>query len=372
MILKIYLTTKLLIKNQLSGYPEIVEKFENDFKSYIGKKYSLTFHNGSSAIRASINSLGMEDHSEILIPSYCFHSPADQVSISGYKNIFIKNNIETLTVSVNDLEKKISKKTKAVIIVHPFGFSCEINEIVELCKKYNLYLIEDCSHSHGGSYDNKKLGSYGDVSIFSLQNNKAISAGEGGIALTNSKKLYLKMSFYGHYSRHKKELENTNFAKYSFTGWGEKLRAHPLGIAIAYVDLKFINRINKNKNKIYEILLKKICNPKLSIIKKVEKSIPGGFFSGIPIIFKNKKDLKKAKELFKKHKINMNDDPWPDLNNMEVYNRDIRENLMKKELIYKDEIKDLKLFNSNNILLIPWKKFLNSNYSKIVKIINEI
>ena len=105
-----------------------------------------------------------------------------------------------------------------------------MKEIKKICKEFNLKLIEDCSHAHGASFDGNKIGSFGDISCFSLQGAKAIAAGEGGIAVTDNYDYFLRMSAYGHFNRNEKDfLEKDNLKIYAKTGLSKKLRAHPLG-----------------------------------------------------------------------------------------------------------------------------------------------
>ena len=252
-LIKIVKLNISFLKNELSGYPVSVKKFEYDFAKFIGKNFGITFCNGTSSIEAAIYALNLSDHDEILVTSSNFHASIGPIKNLNYKPIFIDIDKDTLTINCDDLKKKINSKSKALLVVHPWGYPCNMDEICKIVKDYDLKLIEDCSHSHGAKYKDKMIGSFADISCFSLQGAKSIKAGEGGICLTNDKDYLLRMSTYGHFNRHEKELEQKNdLKKFSKTGISKKLRAHPLGISLADVDLKNLSAINKYKNEIYD------------------------------------------------------------------------------------------------------------------------
>tara|TARA_Y100000741_G_C18211947_1_gene542064 strand:+ start:33 stop:764 length:732 start_codon:yes stop_codon:yes gene_type:complete len=196
-----------------------------------------------------------------------------------------------------------------------------MDEVLKVVKENNLKLIEDCSHAHGALYDNKKIGSFSDVSCFSLQGGKAIAAGEGGIALTNNKNYLLRMSIYGHFNRNENELNlNHDLKKYSKTGLSKKLRAHPLGISVATVDFDNLQKINNSKEKIYQKIDQILLNYKtVNSIKQNEKSVRGGMFGGYPLVFDDITKFNEIEECFKNFKINLRPYPWLAHHKMELY-----------------------------------------------------
>tara|TARA_B110001454_G_scaffold37426_1_gene36932 strand:+ start:1596 stop:2729 length:1134 start_codon:yes stop_codon:yes gene_type:complete len=320
-ILKIIRLNLSFIKREISGYPETVKKFEKNFANFIGKDYGITFCNGTSAIEAAIYALGFKHGDEILVPSSNFHSSLGPIKNLNYKPIFVDIDKQSITIDCTDLKKKITNKSKGLLIIHPFGYPCNMDEVLKIVKENNLKLIEDCSHAHGALYDNKKIGSFSDISCFSLQGGKAIAAGEGGISLTNNKKYFLRMSIYGHFNRHENELiDDIDLKKYSKTGISKKLRAHPLGISLATVDFENLKKLNNCKEKIYnkidQILLK---YETVNSIKLNEKSLRGGMFGGYPIIFDDITKLNEIEGSFKKFKIILKPYPWLAHHKMEIY-----------------------------------------------------
>lgn len=176
-------------------------------------------------------------------------------------------------INIDEIEKKITAKTKAIVVTHMWGYPCEMDKLREIANKYNLYLLEDCSHAHGGSYKGKKLGEWGDVAAFSLQGNKIITGGEGGILITNNKQVYERAILLGHYNKRcKKEIDKeSTIYKYAVTGKGMKLRAHPLAIRIAYEQFKHLNEINEQKQIFANIIIKELEDIKgLEVIKPID------------------------------------------------------------------------------------------------------
>tara|TARA_Y100000748_G_C15454142_1_gene472181 strand:+ start:225 stop:1361 length:1137 start_codon:yes stop_codon:yes gene_type:complete len=331
-MIKSFLIVKILIeklirlnlsflKREISGYPDIVKKFEVIFSKFVGKKYGLTFCNGTSSIEAAIYALNLSKEDEILTTSSNFHASIGPIKNLGYKIIFVDIDEDTFTIDCSDLERKINSKTKALLIVHPWGYPCDMDAIVRIVKKNNLKLIEDCSHAQGAIYNKQKVGSFADISCFSFQGAKAIKAGEGGIALTDQKNYYLRMSMYGHFNRHRELLENNeDLKKFKNTGLSKKLRAHPLGISMAYVDYKNLKTLNKYKNEIYNEIEKIIRNyNSIKLMKLNEKAERGGFFGGYPIFLKSTENISEIKEIFQKFKINLIKYPWYSHHQMDIF-----------------------------------------------------
>ncbi len=359
--LKLVYLNIFFLKRNISGYPKIVKDFEKSFAEFIGKKNGLTFCNGTSSIEAAIYALDLKPNSEILIPSSTFHATIGPIVNLNYIPKFVDIDRETLTIDCDDLENKINDKTKALIIVHPWGFPCNMDKVIEIVKKYNLKLIEDCSHSHGAIYNEKKIGSFGDISCFSLQGNKAIAAGEGGIALTDDNTYFFRMSIYGHFNRHQKEMEELKiFDRFSKTGISKKLRAHPLGIALAKIDFDNLLTMNKYKIDIYEKIDFILNNNKhIKPLNLNQKSIRGGFFGGYPLLINKLDNIEKIKRIFQMNDFKLTQYPWLLHHKMRIFNSE-----------------DIQLPTTENIsdrfflLNIPF--FLNFKFKKFKKCLEKI
>ena len=201
--IKMLLASKQIFFNEVTYYPPLVLKFERNFAKYIGKRHGLTFCNGTSSIEAALFALGIDKGDEVIVPSCTFHASIDPILNLGAVPVFVDIDMVSGSILISDLIDKISLNTKCIIVVHLFGNVANIGSISALAKSKQIMVLEDVSHAHGALYEGKKVGSFGDISCFSLQGAKAISAGEGGIALTDDERLLSLMSMYGHFGRHK-------------------------------------------------------------------------------------------------------------------------------------------------------------------------
>jgi dTDP-4-amino-4,6-dideoxygalactose transaminase len=146
------------------------------------------------------------------------------------------------------MEAKITKKTKAILLVHVWGNLCDLEALKKIAKKHNLKIVEDCSHAHGAKYKGKMAGIFGDVGCFSLQASKLLPAGEGGILVTNNREYYERSLAFGHYDRLADLSEKSKYRKFMLTGMGYKYRAHPAAIALANSCLSELDERNGIRN----------------------------------------------------------------------------------------------------------------------------
>ena len=161
---------------------------EEEFKKHLRVNYAISFNSGRSALMAILDALGIKKGDEILLQAFTCNSAVNPILNFGAKPVFVDVD-ETINLDPEDLEKKITKKSKAVMIQHTFGWPAKIDEILEICKKYNLYLIEDCAHSLGAKFHGKFCGTFGDASFFSFGRDKIISSVFGGMAVTNNNEI---------------------------------------------------------------------------------------------------------------------------------------------------------------------------------------
>ncbi|MFN8343458.1 MAG: DegT/DnrJ/EryC1/StrS family aminotransferase [Spirosomataceae bacterium] len=212
----------------------IIKEFENKFKDYHNKKYGLLCNSGTSALYTMYKSIGLMPDDEIICPIYTFFATVTPVLFTGAKPVFC-DCLDNGNIDPQKIEEKITNKTKAIVVTHMWGIPCQMSEIVFIAKKYNLKVLEDCSHAHGATYKGQLVGTFGDAAIWSLQGQKIVSGGEGGIILTDDIDIYVKSQLIGHYNeRCTQEIpEDHPLFKYSITGFGQKFRIHPIAVAIA-------------------------------------------------------------------------------------------------------------------------------------------
>lgn len=174
----------------ISSKGHFVNDFENAFKEYIGTKYATGVCNGTVAIQVAIKALGLTNGDEVICPTFTYIASANPITEAGAKVIFVDSLANSWQMDPEDIERKITSKTKAIMVVHLYGHPCDMDRIMNIAQQHNLYVIEDCAEAIGSEYDNKKVGSFGDIACFSFFGNKTITCGEGGMVLTNSEYLH--------------------------------------------------------------------------------------------------------------------------------------------------------------------------------------
>ena len=227
----------------VSSEGEYVSKFENKFANYIGKKYGVSVVNGTAAIELSIETLNLKKGDEVIIPAFTIISCILPLIKKKITPVLVDSKLDDWNMDVTQIEEKITKKTKAIMVVHTYGLSCDMDFIMYLAKKYNLHIIEDAAESHGVKYKNKYCGSFGHLSIFSFYANKLITTGEGGIILTDNKKYYEKLKLLRNLG-----FNNKKRFKHDLLGWN--YRFTNIQSALGLSQLENINKFIKIKKNI--------------------------------------------------------------------------------------------------------------------------
>jgi len=173
---------------------EQAERFEREFADFINVKHAIAVSNGTAALHLANLALGIGEGDEVICPSLSFVAGANTIIYTGAIPVFAEIiGFDDFNISPEDIEAKITKKTKAIQILHFGGNPCNMSGIIELAEKYGLSVIEDCAHSPGAEYNGKKCGAVGDIGCFSFYSNKNLAVGEGGMITTNSDDLAKRM-----------------------------------------------------------------------------------------------------------------------------------------------------------------------------------
>lgn len=223
-------------KQSISIYDRsgIFEKFEENFARYHGLRYAVLSNSGTNAIYSMFVAADLRPGDEVICPAYTFFATVSPLFFTGATPILAdcdeNGNIDPIEIS-----KLITSRTKAIVVTHMWGLPAQMEQIKCIAKKNKLLLLEDCSHAHGAAIGNKKVGTWGDMAAWSLQGQKIITGGEGGVLCTNNKEFYYRALLLGHYNKRcKNEIPcDHSLYKFAVTGMGLKLRAHPLAIVIA-------------------------------------------------------------------------------------------------------------------------------------------
>lgn len=166
-----------------------VPTFEAAFARFTGTKYAVTTCNGTAALHLTMLALGIKKGDEVIVPDMTYVASANAVQYVGAKPVFVDCEGTTFNIDSKKIEEKITKRTKAIMVVHLFGNPCRMDEIMRIARKYGLRVVEDAAQAHGATYKGKKAGSFGIANAFSFYGNKIMTTGEGGAVTTDSKKI---------------------------------------------------------------------------------------------------------------------------------------------------------------------------------------
>jgi perosamine synthetase len=178
--------------NWISSKGKYVKLFENKFKNFIKTKYAVSICNGTAALHVALLALGITKKDEVITPTFTYIATANSINYVGASVKFVDSKISSWQIDEDKILKSISSRTKAILIPHIYGQTCEMIKIKKICKKNKLFLIEDCAEAFGSYYKNKHVGTFGDVSTFSFFGSKTITTGEGGMVVTNNYKIAKK------------------------------------------------------------------------------------------------------------------------------------------------------------------------------------
>ncbi len=174
----------------ISSEGPFVKRFEQEMANYVKRRYAVALTNGTAALEIAVKALSIGEGDEVIMPSFTIISCAQAIVKSGAVPVLVDSDYSTFNMCVQEIEAKITSRTKAIMVVHIYGLPVDMKPVLELSRKYNLKIIEDAAEMHGQTYNGKMCGSFGDISIFSFYPNKHITTGEGGMVLMDDAKLY--------------------------------------------------------------------------------------------------------------------------------------------------------------------------------------
>jgi perosamine synthetase len=177
----------------ISSAGKYIENFEKLMAAYCGVKYGVAVANGTMALHLALLALNIKQGDEVIVPDLTFAATANSVIYAGAEPVLADVESNSWNIDIDRCHRLVSKRTKAIIPVHLYGQPCDMDKILDFSEKYNLSIVEDCAEAHGAEFKGRKVGSFGDINCLSFYGNKIVTTGEGGICLTNDKKLYEKM-----------------------------------------------------------------------------------------------------------------------------------------------------------------------------------
>ncbi|MCX7796577.1 MAG: DegT/DnrJ/EryC1/StrS family aminotransferase [bacterium] len=273
----------------LYGKGPEVASYEREFADYFGVRFAAAVSSGTAAIHSAIGALRLEPGSEIITTPITDPGTVAPILMQNCIPIFADVDYETLNLSPKSIEKNISEKTKAIIVVHLAGQPCDMDPIVEIARRYGLYLIEDCAQAHGAKYKGRYVGTFGDMAAFSLMAGKHMNAGgQGGMVITNNEELYWNAKRFSDRGKPFNSTETTNLFL------GLNYRMTELQAAIGRVQLTKLADIEKKRQWVVERLREGLSSLKaFKLWKFIDDIEPNPWFAFVKF---NKEYIKIGKE----------------------------------------------------------------------------
>lgn len=180
----------------ISSKGKYIGEFESHFAEYIGVKHAASVSNGTVALHLALVALGIGPGDEVIVPTLTYIASVNSIVYTGATPVFVDSVVDTWQMDPDDIRRKITPRTKAIMAVHLYGHPCEMDTIATICREHALFLIEDCAEAIGSKYKGKTVGGFGDIATFSFFGNKTITTGEGGMVVTNDETLHDRTVHY--------------------------------------------------------------------------------------------------------------------------------------------------------------------------------
>jgi len=336
--------TKVLKSGHLSLGPKLKE-FEERFAKYIGTKYAIAVNSGTSGLHVCLRALGIKEGDEVITTPFSFIASANCMLYERARPVFVDVKEDTFNIDPTLIEEKITEKTKAILVVHVFGQSCDMDAIVKIAKKHNLKIIEDACEAVGATYKNKKVGTFGDCAVFAFYPNKQMTTGEGGIVVTNNSeiaKLCRSMSNQGRAS---------NMQWLTHERLGYNYRMDEMSAALGVEQLKKIDFILKRRKELADLYVQKLKDVKGVIPPKIADYNSHSWFV-FPVRVENDIDRDKVIEKLDKNGIQSKAYFYPCIHLQPFY---------KKSFNYKEGDFPIAEEISNSTLILPFYPQMNEN-----------
>jgi dTDP-4-amino-4,6-dideoxygalactose transaminase len=224
-------------------YQEI-PAFEKEWQDYTKAPFVKAHINGSAALTSMYFALDLPPGSEVMVPSYTFFSTCLAMRFFGLVPIFVGIDPKTACFDLEDAKRKLTKNTRAIVPMHSWGMPCEMDLIAAWAKEKGLILLEDSAHAHGASMQGKKMGTFGEMAIYSFQASKVMPAIEGGVGMYRNRRYYERATAFGNYDAPKSFPADSPVRAYEGTGFGQKYRIHPLAATLAREQLRTLDQRN--------------------------------------------------------------------------------------------------------------------------------
>ena len=338
-----------VLKSGMLAQGEVTKKFEEDFAKKTNKKYAIAVSNGTAGLHTALHAIGIKEGDEVITTPFTFVATANAILMVGAKPVFVDINEDDFCIDPKKIEEKITKNTKAILGVNLYGQIYNYEKINNICKKYNLKLVEDACQSIGAERNGVVSGNFGDIAVFSLYATKNIVTGEGGMIVTDNEEVNEKCRRFRHHGQDEK-------IRYNYIDLGYNYRITDIASAIGVEQIKRLEDISKKRNDsadTYNELLKNIDGLILPKVSEGNKHVYHQYTIKIIDDGKNKRErlidyLKDNNissgiyypkslhlfEHFKKFGYSEGDFPISEKMSKEVLSLPIHPSLTKDEIIY--------------------------------------
>jgi len=322
-----------VIENRWLTMGEIVERLEEEFAHFMGARHAITVSSGTAALHLAMRALNIKPPDQVIVPSLSFVASSNAILYVGAKPTFVDiSGWNDFNLSCEDLEKKITNKTKAIVVVHYGGYLADMQEIKRIARKHKLFVIEDSAHAIGADLNSKMAGTLGEVGCFSFFSNKNLATGEGGMILTHNDRLARKLKLLRSHGMTSMTLNRHKGHTYTYdvVELGYNYRMTEISAALGILQLKKLHRANKKRKVLTELYM--------SNLKGIDGfSIPfrdyprKSSYHLFPILLNKKVNRKKFMEFLKKERI-QSSIHYPPIHKFSYYRKNLRGNQTKLPL----------------------------------------
>ncbi len=322
-----------VIRSKWLTMGETVERLEKEFAEFIGTKHAIAVSSGTAALHLAMRVLNIKSNDEVIVPSLSFVASSNAILYVGAKPVFVDiSSRNDFNLSCEDLERKITPKTRAIVVVHYGGYLADMDEIERIARKHRLFIIEDSAHAIGADLNSKMAGTLGDVGCFSFFSNKNLATGEGGMIVTDNDRLAKRLKLLRSHGMTSMTLNRHKGHAYSYdvVELGYNYRMTEISAALGILQLKKLSQANKKR--------KILTNIYVSNLEKAEGlSIPfkdyprNSSYHLFPILLNKKTNRKKFMELLKKEGI-QSSIHYPPIHKFSFYRRNLKGNQTKLPL----------------------------------------
>lgn len=314
-----------VIQNRWLTMGEMVRKLERNFANFLRVRHAFAVSSGTAALHLALRALNIKIEDEVLVPSFSFVASSNAILYVGAKPVFVDiTNLSDFNLSCDDLEKKITRKTKAIMVVHYGGYLADMDRIKRIAKKNNLFVIEDAAHALGAKFKSRMAGGIGDIGCFSFFSNKNMATGEGGMVVTNQDKLAEKIRLLRSHGMTSMTLDRHKGHAYSYdvTELGYNYRMTEMNAALGIEQLKKLRGSNRKRRALVKIYVENLKGTKGLFIPFLD--YPRDSASHIfPILLEEDVDRKKFMDSLKREKIQTSIH-YPPIHKFSYYQKNLR------------------------------------------------